>query len=223
MDSFRKAWRSLRYGGPWCLLGRLGAVLYSREEYWLLQSRYNSGEEALPEPPEEMRFRRAGRQDVPRLLEAYPPEFGWLSRKPALLREVLADRLASGMRCFVLEDASGIAAGVWCSRWRGDCLLPPDERRAPAYEITNLFTVPRARGRGLASALLRLARQAMAQEGARTGYAAVLPHRFASLRAHRKAGFVVIGRADGSTVLGRRHVRLDREARPAETSDARPG
>jgi len=186
------------------LLKSLAENVYSRTEMLLMQRDAVDVNEATP--PDDVTLGEATVADINRIIAVWPPEFAMLRGR--MLHAALWARFESAVPCFIATDTGGIVAAMWCTPWHYDAALGSDHRGRPAFEVTNLFTVPRARGRGLACTLLGFALARMAGRGNQVAYSRILPERQASVAAHKKAGFRMLGRLVSGQVLGCRYCRL---------------
>ena len=128
------------------------------------------------------------------------------------LRQALLERLEGDIPGFVARSGKELAGAVWCKPWCHDDALPADRRGRSAYEVFNLFTVPQARGKGIAQMLLLFAMESMAQRGKTVAFSFIFPHRVGSIVAHERVGFRKVGVMTFGAFLGRRYSRLDASA-----------
>ena len=119
-------------------------------------------------------------------------------------------RLEHGERCFVAWEAGVIVSSRWIAERRAfveylDMWL--DLEPGEVF-LSETFTVPALRGRGVSGAAGTRLAHALADEGCRRILAGVLQENHAGKRAYEKAGYVRVGRI-GYVGLGRwrRHFR----------------
>jgi RimJ/RimL family protein N-acetyltransferase len=105
-------------------------------------------------------------------------------------------RLDRGDRCFVAWEAGTVVSSRWIAEGRAfvEYLatwidLDPDE-----VYLSETFTVPALRGRGVSGAAGTRLAQALADEGHRRILAGVLEENHAGKRAYEKAGYRRVGR-----------------------------
>jgi RimJ/RimL family protein N-acetyltransferase len=184
-----RAWREAGLRGVW-----FGALAWAR-----LYRRLELVELSL-EPPPAVR-------ETPLALE-----YGFLSEADD---EDARARLERGDRCFVAWDNGTIVSSRWIGEGRvfvdylnGWIDLEPGE-----VFLSETFTVPAMRGRGVSGAAGTRLGHALADEGCRRILAGVLKENHAGKRAYEKAGYRPIGRI-GYVKLGpwRRDFRRRSEA-----------
>jgi L-amino acid N-acyltransferase YncA len=88
-------------------------------------------------------------------------------------------------------------------------VLPAELQGRGAYELTNIFTIPRLRGRGAAGLLVMYAMAELAQEDRVVACARILPQRTSSIAMIQKAGFEKLGLLTSGTKLGRTYYYLE--------------
>lgn len=151
-------------------------------------------------------FRPAGPADLPALLrleQSFPGDR--LSRRS--LGRLLG--CASAEVWVAAASAGVIAAAVVLYRARS--------RRARLY---SLAVAPAARGRGLATGLLRLAQAAAAARGCDVLALEVRRDNAAAIALYRKQGFADAGIRPGYYQDGQAALRLERRLRPGGAADA---
>jgi RimJ/RimL family protein N-acetyltransferase len=106
------------------------------------------------------------------------------------------ERLDRGDRCFVAWEAGTVVSSRWIAEGRAfvEYLatwidLDPDE-----VYLSETFTVPALRGRGVSGAAGTRLAHALADEGCRRILAGVLKENHAGRRAYEKAGYRRVGR-----------------------------
>lgn len=128
-------------------------------------------------------------------------EYGFLSETDA---ENARARLERGDRCFVAWADGAVVSSRWISGGRAlveylDTWL--DLRPGEVY-LSETFTAPALRGRGVSGAAGTRLAHALADEGCRRILAGVLRENHAGKRAYEKAGYEPVGRI-GYVGLGR--------------------
>ena len=140
--------------------------------------------------------------DPPPVLRETPVEleYGFLAETED---EDWRARIERGDRCFVARQAGAVVSSRWIAGERafvaylGTWLdLEPDE-----VFLSETFTVPALRGRGVSAAAGTRLGHALAEEGCRRILAGVLMENHAGKRAYEKAGYRPIGRI-GTIGLG---------------------
>ena len=134
-------------------------------------------------------------------------EYGFLSETDD---ENARARLERGDRCFVARADGAVASSRWIAEGRAfveylDTWL--DLEPGEVY-LSETFTAPALRGRGVSGAAGTRLAHALADEGCRRILAGVLRENHAGKRAYEKAGYEPVGRI-GYVGLGRwrRHFR----------------
>ena len=165
-----RAWRKAGVRGVW-----FGALAWAR-----LYRRLELVELSLDPPPD--------LRETPLALE-----YGFLAEPDD---EDARARLERGDRCFVAREAGTIVSSRWIVGGRAsvDYLdmwldLEPGE-----VFLSETFTVPALRGRGVSSAAGTRLAHALADEGCRRILAGVLMENHAGKRAYEKAGYRRVGR-----------------------------
>lgn len=166
--------------------------IYSNVSYLLLEMTLVDSVECRVLPTERFIFREASADDVEALAKAFPSELG-LPQGSDLLRKELHKRFDTGIPCFTVWEGSSLLGALWCGPWEWDSLLPCELRGRDAFDIRSLFTVPQARGKGVAKDLLRFALRQMAECGKVVAYSRIYPSRQVSIVAHERVGFRRIG------------------------------
>jgi L-amino acid N-acyltransferase YncA len=202
----RSALRIVREAGWAELVRRFRDYLYSRDATLLLECTLDP---PPPEPVAGLELRRATAADAPALFNAWPAEFAELTRDPRRREIEIRRRFDADIPCYIALDSGEIIGAMWCDEWLHDSTLPADRRGRPAFIVRNAFVVQRARGRGVFVQLGRFALRSMAQAGKEVAFSRIRPSRKASLRAHAKLGFRIIGRLVTGYSLWRRHLRLE--------------
>ncbi len=185
-------------------------AMYMRSTMWLVAKEWDPQADAGPIEVPDITLREATRQDVPAIVEAWPPEFGELASDRAQLNEVLLSRFDMGIPAYVALHEGEVWAGLWCKPWPLERVLPPSRRGLGSYEFFNIFTVPASRGRGLAVKLVQFAMIEMAGRGKRMAVSRIMDERQPSLIMHDKVGFERLGMLTSGRIVGRRFARLDR-------------
>ena len=119
-------------------------------------------------------------------------------------------RLERGDRCFVAWDDGTVVSSRWIAAGRAfvEYLDTWLDLQPGEVFLSETFTVPAMRGRGVSGAAGTRLAQALADEGCRRILAGVLMENQAGRRAYEKAGYEPVGRI-GYVGLGRwrRHFR----------------
>jgi len=133
----------------------------------------------------------------------------------SVLREEIFGRFKTGIKCFVARDSitQQLLGTIWLRDWYYPQALPPEKRGSRACAPSRLYTVPEARGKGVAKALLRYALNDAKQQGYAFAYALVKPKRIFSLRAAIKSGFTILGSVIHGSLLGKQFQRFRYGAR----------
>lgn len=144
--------------------------------------------------------------DLEDVVATYPDELS--APTPAMPKPVLRDEiygcLKGGITCFVARDVSTnqLLGVIWLRDWYYPNILPLEKQASKACAPSRLYTVPEARGRGIASALLCYSLNIAKQRGYAFAYALIQPRRIFLLRAFLKSGFVILGTVIHGSRLG---------------------
>jgi len=142
------------------------------------------------------------------LLSAWPREFSGMRKHLMLLERELLERFATDIPGFGVWFGGNLGGALWCTEWEGWRDIPETLKLHEPYEIKNFFILDRFRGWSLGGKLLTFAGQQMALLQRCVALSRVMSERHASLTAHRKAGFVLIGCIREGCLLGRYHSRF---------------
>ncbi|WP_306549710.1 GNAT family N-acetyltransferase [Desulfobulbus sp.] len=144
--------------------------------------------------------------DLEDIVATFPDELS--APTPAMPRPVLRNeiygRFKAGIACFVARDSitNQLLGVIWLRDWYYPNVLPLEKRASKACAPSRLYTVPEARGKGIATALLCYTLNIAKQRGYAFAYALIRPKRIFSLRAFLKAGFAILGTVLHGSRLG---------------------
>lgn len=150
--------------------------------------------------------------DLEDIAATYPDELG--APTPAMPQPVLRDeicgRLKAGIICFVARDSATnqLLGVIWLRDWYYPQALPLEKRDNRACTTTQLYTVPEARGQGVATALQRYALWEAKKRGYAFAYDLIKPALVFSLRAALRAGFTILGTVIHGSLLGKQFQRF---------------
>jgi GNAT superfamily N-acetyltransferase len=134
-------------------------------------------------------------------------DYGFLSETED---EVARTRLERGDRCFVASEAGTVVSSRWIAGGRAfvEYLDTWLDLEPGEVFLSETYTVPALRGRGVSGAAGTRLAHALADEGCRRILAGVLMENHAGKRAYEKAGYEPVGRI-GYVGLGpwRKHFR----------------
>lgn len=217
MSKFYSALLLFRTFGISGIFRKLRMELYSQTKTLLLEKTYEINVDQTAKVNSDVVFRQAYKQDIEKIAAIWPAEFANYAAPAHNGSEMLTKRIRYRFEretpCFVACEGGVVKGAVWCAPWHYDKALSPDHRGQAAYEIRNLFTTEKSRGKAIAAGLLCFAMQSMAQAGKTTAYSRVLPCRLPSISMHKKTGFRELGFLTVGSFLGRHYCSLDESAR----------
>ena len=145
-------------------------------------------------------------RDMQDIIASFPDDLGFPTPAPPeqVLRHEISARFNRAVPCFVARDrkTSQLLGAVWLSEWYYPRILSVEKRRCKTVAVSQLYTVHESRGQGIAAALLQYAMDSASNDGYDYCLSLVTPKRIASLRAHLKAGFRILGSVVHGSIFG---------------------
>lgn len=146
--------------------------------------------------------------DLEDIMRTFPDDFAMPVHgipKPILRYEILR-RFQVGTSCFVARDkqTNEFLAAIWMGKCNFKVSLPLEKQHLDSWMYNNLYTVPQAQGRGIATALMIYGEQEIRKAGAKHIFNVIFSKRLPSYRSNIKVGFQPIGTAVRGVFRGKR-------------------
>ncbi|NLG18031.1 MAG: GNAT family N-acetyltransferase [Fibrobacter sp.] len=150
-----------------------------------------------------------GTEELEKIIDFWPADFSYYFHHKVELRKELEWRFRHKYPCFTAYIENKLAGIVWCKPWLYENSLPELTIGKQACEILNLAVSPEMRGKGIAVTLLQFSLEEINKKNTDIAFSRIFSNRTASISAHKKCGFTLLGELRIHHFLKKKRVTLE--------------
>lgn len=208
MSKFVHVYQKLKDLGLRSFIRYIHRKLFWKKKSYFLVKKLNEIDGDFIESDKSVLYRIASIDDIDRIAKIWPDEFRAMYKNDKVLKIALEERFHAKIPCFLATEnrkEETFLGAVWCKPWRYK--IPFDKAlndiiEDDIFEINNIFITPSARGKGVASSLLRFSLHQMYLKNTTMAFSRIYAGRESSITSHLNAGFenkgiLVIGKQFG--------------------------